>query len=186
MTRVESSTARRALTASALALILIGVTGCSAQGGLGDLVHGVRSAFGGPSNVSDEGNTDIYAVRPGDCLDDAAIVEENVASLEVVDCDGAHDSEVFAVVELSDQPFPERGEFEEADDRCSDEFETYVGASWDDAETLDYSAYTPTEDGWAMGDHEATCVLFSVDAVKLLGSAAGIGTIVPETVSPAA
>jgi hypothetical protein len=186
MRRVESSTARRALTASAMALILIGTAGCAGSAGLDDLVGGVRSAFGGPSDVSDEGNTDIYAVGLGDCVDDADIVEENVSSLQVVDCDGAHDSEVFAVVDLSDQPFPESGEFEEAGERCYDEFTRFVGASWDDAEALDFFPYTPTEDGWAMGDHEAICMLYSSDDVKLVGSAEGIGTTTPQTVRPAA
>jgi hypothetical protein len=61
-----------------------------------------------------------------------------------------------------------------ADDACYGQFPAFVGNSYEES-SLEFSYYTPVEDGWTGFDDEALCILFDVNAAKLTGSSEGSG-----------
>jgi len=147
---------------AATALILVaalGLSGCSAISSL----------------ITGEGN--VFSLEVGDCVSDVAD-EVEISDVPVVDCDGLHDSEVFAVEKLTMDDFPGLTEVqEESDAVCFDEFEKFIGVSYNDS-TLYYTTISPSEETWAMGDREITCVVTKyddagVEIVQVTGSLEG-------------
>jgi len=179
---VPRSVVRR-LTAAALAAVVVSATGGCSLAPLRDALDRALDGGSEPSGEefapegreSDEGNTDMDAIRLGDCLNDEEVSNDEsvgeVASLDVVDCDEPHDSEVFGfpAYELSDYPSDDEL-YSIADEQCFDLFEPYVGADYDTS-SLDFSYYTPTRASWKYGDRDAMCVLYDVDLGQLTGSA---------------
>lgn len=97
----------------------------------------------------------------GDCvnLPDGELISE----FESVDCDSAHDAEVFALPQFpggEGTPFPGQAEIQAfADERCLEGFEGYVGSSYDTSE-LYATQLIPTADSWTeAGDREVVCLL---------------------------
>jgi hypothetical protein len=174
----------RRILPAALAAVLVAsaLGGCSPQQ-VADLLQqgATRDATGA---IADGGTTDVYALREGDCFDDASMLahaegDESetgpVTEVRTLPCTEPHDFEVFRNVTLSggDEYPGEDPVYEEADALCRDAFEDYVGADYDDS-IYDYVEYTPTGDGWVTGDRTANC-LIGDPAGKTVGSLAGIG-----------
>jgi hypothetical protein len=123
----------------------------------------------------------VFDLEVGDCFSGGENGE--VSEVSVVDCDDEHAYEVFALVDHEagpDDAYPGDEELEEfADDQCTgDEFESYVGISYD--VSIYYSTWlTPTERSWdELGDREVVCVLYEpedpsdpVDPKPVSGSA---------------
>lgn len=118
---------------------------------------------------------DVFSIVVGDCLDDAAIVDDVVATVPIVDCAEPHDSEVFASHDVDGVEFPGDAELDEALTAfCQgDAFEEFVGVPWLDSE-LETSGYYPTESSWANGDRELLCVIRD-DSGPTTGSLEGAG-----------
>lgn len=128
------------------------------------------------------GDTDIYDLSIGDCLNDPveAMPDEvvEVDSVESVDCAEPHEAEVYA---LADLPGDAAADFpgddavaQQADEICFGRFEDYVGAPYEES-SLDYSYYLPTAQSWSGGDREVACLAVDYDGELLTGSVAGSG-----------
>ncbi|MCI0678240.1 MAG: septum formation family protein [Actinobacteria bacterium] len=121
----------------------------------------------------------VFTLEPGTCFDDVdAFFEEDsegVSDVPTVDCEDPHDNEVYATFDVADGEFPGVDALvAEADERCLDVFEDYVGASYADSRFV-YSYLLPTEDSWGQGDREIVCFLYDLNLEKLEGSAEGSG-----------
>lgn len=112
------------------------------------------------------GGTSVFELEVGTCYNDPEDGATEVARLETVSCDEAHDNEVFALIDYpagEGEAFPGSdalGAF--ADEACVPAFEEYVGRSYADSE-LYYYSLRPTEETWADGDREIVCALYGVD-----------------------
>ena len=127
------------------------------------------SLLGAPA---DEGD-DVFSIVVGDCLDDADVPEE-VTTLPIVDCDGPHDSEVFAGTTATGDDFPGsdvlQGRLVEF---CrGDAFTEFVGIPFADSRYAT-RGYYPTAESWANGDRELLCTLIDESGAQLTGSVAG-------------
>lgn len=179
---------RPALLLIASIAVSVSLTGCSAIGqvvsrnleevfGDGSSVHDDTASADGNSagTVSDDGNTYVEDLAVGDCLNDEEVsLDETVtevATLDVVECDSPHDSEVFGFAEFDDGDYPSDSALDDAAwEGCMKLFEPYVGRSYESS-SLDISFYVPTLESWKYGDRTATCVLYDIDLDSLTGSA---------------
>jgi Septum formation len=101
----------------------------------------------------------------GSCLDENG---------EPVDCASPHDSELYALVDLPDGPWPGQKEVDAASEQpCLDQFAGYVGVSYDDS-ALDFGYVTPDEESWGAGDRQVWCIVGD-PAGPLTGSVRGSG-----------
>ena len=104
---------RRIFAAVVVAIVLpVGLSGCGVvenlQSAGEDLQRQIGEALGGGESVSDDGDTDIYTLVTGDCIDDTGIdpAKETVASIDAADCDTPHDSEVIGRVQILGSDYP--------------------------------------------------------------------------------
>ena len=61
--------------------------------------------------------------------------------------------------------------FEAAAERCYTEFDAAIGVPYDSTPDLDFTAFTPVEEGWEAGDREVTCFVVRTDYTKWTGTA---------------
>jgi len=110
-------------------------------------------------------------IAVGDCFN---WPEDDVFfEIDPIPCDATHDIEVYANIDLAGvdagysttASYPgDQAVYQAALNACLDEFEPYVGMSYD-ASALYIDAFTPTEEGWNEGDDRVVnCVLFQVNA----------------------
>ena len=101
----------------------------------------------------------------GDCfnLDGATQVE----SVPVIPCDEPHDFEAYASLRMDAANYPgEADTVAEADARCGQAFDGYVGMALQDAYDqglYDYSSFYPSTESWALGDREILCMVYATD-----------------------
>jgi hypothetical protein len=155
-----SQTARRLAAAATIALAAVAMTGCSL----------ITEALNG-------GESDVFTLKVGDCLNDEGVTGD-IATVPIVDCTEPHDSEIFASIQMDDGDYP--GESEAvtfADEQCYDEFEDFVGLSFDES-IYTYSTFYPTQQSWDVGDREILCSITHIDengdTVKIEGSLEGV------------
>jgi hypothetical protein len=119
------------------------------------------------------GEVDAFAIKIGDCLNDAQISDE-VTSVPFVDCAEPHDSEVFARTEITVDVFPGNEALEtELGAFCrGDAFTQFIGIEYADS-VYDTSGYYPSESSWEDGDRELLCTVWDPDA-QVTGTLAGI------------
>ena len=154
-----STLARRVFTASALVLAGAALSGCSL----------LSSFVGGPP----DGEVDAFALKVGDCLNDAQISEE-ITSVPFVDCSEPHDSEVFARTDTTGDVFPGNDALEtELANFCRGEvFTQFMGIAYADS-MYDTSGYYPSTSSWESGDRELLCTVWDPNA-QVTGTLAGI------------
>lgn len=126
--------------------------------------------------VIDAGLVDAFALAVGDCIDLPG--SEDVYEFDEVQalpCEKSHDAEVYA---LASYPLDPGAEYPGDDvigdwsvDACYDQFAGYVGRTYEEAEELDFTFFTPTEAGWN-GDNDriVQCLVFRVDEAQMSGS----------------
>lgn len=115
------------------------------------------------------GSGNVFELKVGQCFDDP---EEfgTVTDVEIVDCDKAHDNEVYALFDVPDGDFPGVSVVEQAAlDGCYDAFEGYVGLDYESS-VLDFSWLVPTPQSWEEGDQEVVCIAYDLDLKKLTDS----------------
>lgn len=111
----------------------------------------------------DDGAFDLSV---GDCfnLDDATEVE----TVPVIPCTEPHDFEAYASLRMDAESYPgETDTVAEADARCAQEFEAYVGIPLQDAYDqglYDYTSFYPSTASWDLGDREILCLVYATDA----------------------
>ncbi len=141
---MTTSTATKTLTIAALLLASVTLSGCS---GISSLLNG-------------EG--DVFSLEVGDCMDDFGTASD-ITTVPIVDCDDEHDAEVYATEDIDSDDYPGDSDVSDAaDEICIDAWEDFVGISYEDS-LLNYSALTPTEQSWALGDKEVVCTISKYD-----------------------
>ena len=55
-------------------------------------------------------------------------------------------------------------------DRCTGAFNQYTGLDYTTAQDLDFSAFTPTSEGWGKGDRKIICYAVKVDGSQFNGT----------------
>jgi hypothetical protein len=154
-----ATVARRALTAAALLLAGAALSGCS-----------LLNTF---VDAPPEGEVDAFAIKVGDCLNDAQINEE-ITSVPFVECSEPHDSEVFARTDATGDVFPGNDALEtELATFCrGDVFTQFIGVPYADS-MYDTSGYFPSDSSWESGDRELLCTVWDPNA-QVTGTLAGI------------
>jgi Septum formation len=95
----------------------------------------------------------LEELRLGDCFDDSGFdsPEGFAGEIRRVDCTSPHDAEVFALVTLPGEPggpYPGDDEIGRlGDQRCQEEFASYVGIDYLDS-MWEFGYYSPSEETW--------------------------------------
>jgi hypothetical protein len=168
---MRTTSARPARIALALAgALLVGTafTGCQA----------LFPSSAPPATDSSSGeeieqtDTDVFTLAVGDCLNDTSGTE--VTEVPNVDCADEHDFEVYSDFEIEGSEFPGDDAVDtEADTRCLDAFEGFVGVPYDDS-VYGYTYFTPTEGSWTDGGDRLVSCLVGDPEGKVTGSLQGV------------
>ncbi|MER7835527.1 septum formation family protein [Streptomyces sp. NPDC096040] len=76
-----------------------------------------------------------------------------------MDCEKAHDGEVFATYHLKGSTYPGDARIgDSAGERCYALEDGYAMDGWAVPDDVDVYYFTPSEDSWGYGDREVTCV----------------------------
>jgi hypothetical protein len=147
-------------------LAAVSVSGC----GFG-MALPVRDEAGA---VTAEVETDAFALTTGDCILDPG--EEDIYELTVIPCAQEHDWEAFAVTELPDGDFPgDQAVGQTADTFCLEEFERFVGLTYEDSE-LDFFSMYPSGQSWLWkADREVLCLVGEWEKASAGGSLRNAG-----------
>ena len=113
-------------------------------------------------------------LKVGDCF---LLPPEDQTEVEEVKherCTDDHQAEVFFVGDFpgsGSDPFPTNDEMDAfIAENCIPAFNSYTGEDYETWTEMDFSAFTPTSQGWSDGDQEVTCFLLRVDLAKFKGS----------------
>jgi hypothetical protein len=123
----------------------------------------------------------LEELRLGDCFNESAFGSEDVVGeIRRVDCASPHDAEVFAVVTLPGEPGgPYPGDdaiFQMGEQRCLDEFASYVGIDYLDS-MWEFGFFVPTGETWRkFDDRLILCYLADPGFDKIEGSKRGTST----------
>lgn len=119
------------------------------------------------------GEVTTLQAAAGECFQDPEEVT-HATSLDTVECEDAHDSQVIAVFQLDGDGFPGEEEVQaEASRRCTEDFFEYVGSTVDESD-LELSMITPTQETWdEEDDREVVCWVSMEDGSIIEGSVAG-------------
>ncbi|CAL9464641.1 hypothetical protein SUDANB178_02677 [Streptomyces sp. enrichment culture] len=128
-----------------------------ATGGVSALWHGIREGARDGASVS---------LTEGQCFNAPGGALTGVTyDVDTVPCTGVHDGEAFASFRL-----PGRGPYpgddvvtDTADERCQALRDGYAMDGWAVPAYVEVYFLTPTEDSWAAGDREVTCVFGHTD-----------------------
>ncbi|MEX8057278.1 septum formation family protein [Microbacterium sp. 16-032] len=124
----------------------------------------------GPSEAA-PGDGDTYTLPVGACLDN--VPGGFISSSNLVDCAVPHTYEVFSSFLLPEGTFPgDDAIATAAQEGCDAAFPSFVGIPFDQS-ALNYQFVAPTEDTWAGGDREISCLLYDPAVEETTGSLAG-------------
>ena len=175
---------RRIVTVALAVAVASGLSGCAL---ISTIVAHANSSQGTVQGDGEQQN--VFHLAVGQCVNDAAEfalsdAPGDVSSVPVVDCALPHDSEVFANETLEGDTYPGSAVVEQqAHVLCEDDFAGYIGASYDDATSLDFTSYYPTSTSWRNGDRLVTCEVIALDdngdTQKVTGSLKGLRGVVP-------
>ena len=151
---------------------------------IGGIVGGGIAIFGGAQAMDDDttrndsgdivesGGLGVLAINVGDCLQlpDETLVQ----SVEGVPCGAPHDAQLYAEFDLPEGPFPGDVNLEQqAADGCYDRWTGAVGTVYENDTELDFTFFTPVEEGWQEGDRGVQCMIVTVDGSELVGDRLG-------------
>jgi hypothetical protein len=158
---VLRSLVRPVVASVLMASAALALTGCSAAQSFVGGVEPERDEETGA--VVEAVQADAFALRVGDCLNSTETVTEEVQdvdSVPTVPCDQAHDSEIYASTQMTDETYPgDEAVVTAADDFCYAEFEGFVGMAYEDS-ALFISTMFPTAESWkVLEDREILCVV---------------------------
>ena len=124
----------------------------------------------GPSEAA-PGDGDTFTLPVGACLDN--VPGGFISSSNLVDCAVPHTYEVFSSFLLPEAAFPgDDAIATAAQEGCDAAFPSFVGIPFDQS-ALNYQFVAPTEDTWAGGDREISCLLYDPAVEETTGSLAG-------------
>jgi hypothetical protein len=100
-------------------------------------------------------------IAVGDCL---VVPTEEFSEVRRVPCDTPHGGEVFFVVDHPGNDYPtDNAVASFVETTCTPVFATWTGTALGDQALLDYSYFSPTEEGWAAGNRTVHCYLYLAD-----------------------
>ena len=148
------------MTAAAVVLASVVLSGCG-------LISPFADAGVPPGEV------DAFAIKVGDCLNDADVNDE-ITSVPFVECSEPHDSEVFARTDTTGDVFPGNDALEtELANFCrGDVYTQFIGIPYADS-MYDTSGYYPSGSSWESGDRELLCTVWDPNA-QVTGTLKGI------------
>ena len=166
----------RLMTLTALLALTVTLGGCST---ISQFVSGGSAPERDEetNQVTEASDVDVFELEVGDCLqlDDAT----ELSAAAVVPCDEPHTDEIYDEFEMPDGEWPGSEAVQTAaSEGCYTEFEPFVGLPYEES-VLDYSAFTPLEEGWndpTLQDRMVQCVIYEPSAegvVEVSGSLAG-------------
>ena len=157
MRTVTLATLRLASVVIIGSLSLAGCTMVSALIGAYDLAP---EPVATPTTTPTFAPTGFVELTIGDCLDQTKL-EDGINSTEpIVECDSAHDLEVFASLVVDGSAYPSVEDLVSlGTKKCALEFTEFVGLDFG-ISALDFQYYYPTESSWANGDRGIDCVIF--------------------------
>lgn len=170
----RNRSARPARLIGAVVVSLTLLSGCSALDDLLSDGDAPRTEPGGEITASAQ--ADPFKIIKGDCIDllaldgygDAAEGEEfEVETVPVVPCAEPHTGEVYSETTLKGDKYPGKKSVDKTfDDWCYDEFEKFVGLSYDESE-YGYTGFYPTQDTWEqLDDRTIQCIVSSDEPVE--------------------
>jgi hypothetical protein len=108
--------------------------------------------------IVESGELGVFSFVVGDCitgLSDSGTIE----SATGVPCSDKHEYEVYSETFLSDDSQTVPADIEaQADEYCYGQFSSFVGLDYESSK-LDFTYIYPTEESWAGGDREITCMI---------------------------
>lgn len=124
--------------------------------------------------VDDGEEVGVFTLNVGDCLGDVPL--EEISSVTELSCENSHIYEIYHAFDISGDVYPGNDEVvSEAQEKCLDEFEGFVGIVYEDS-ALEISYLYPTSDSWTLGnDREVLCMVLNLDGSSRSGSAEGLG-----------
>jgi hypothetical protein len=146
--------------ASVLTISALSLTGCTMVSTLIDTYGGTPAPAATPSAAPTFAPTGLVELKIGDCLNQA-FLEDGINTTEpIVDCESAHDFEVFASLTFAGSAYPSVEDLVSfSAKQCAAEFKNFVGRDFG-ISALDFQYYYPTESSWANGDRGIDCVIF--------------------------
>lgn len=99
-------------------------------------------------------DNNVLDLTTGDCFNDPADGSQEIANVEMVDCNEPHDNEAFHVFQID--ALGTQSEYEAA---CIEAFEAYVGIDYLDSEIF-VGNVSPTPDSFSDGDRDVVCIGF--------------------------
>ena len=157
------------------------IVGGVAVAGLGLVGVGYAGVGGEDNTVRDDGGTIVdggeigaFRIQVGDCLGDIASGE--FESAQGLPCDQPHQYEVYFAFNMPDGDFPgDTSVATEGDERCFQQFETFVGQTYEES-IYGFTSLLPTAESWdALDDREILCLIGNYDETQKTGSARGTG-----------
>lgn len=109
-------------------------------------------------------------LKIGDCFnasDTDLRAEVTISSVETVDCDASHNSEIFAVREIKADSYPGAEKLAaEAAGWCPKAFKEYTGTDYNESDAGIYPL-APSENSWNRSDDRTlSCVALTIPAQK--------------------
>jgi hypothetical protein len=146
--------------ASVITVSALSLTGCTMVSTLSSTYGGGPSPVVSPSVTPSFPPTGLIELAIGDCLDQAYL-EDGINTTEpIVECETAHDFEVFASLTFVGSSYPSVEDLVSFGAKeCAVEFKNFVGLDFG-ISALDFQYYYPTESSWAKGDRGIDCVIF--------------------------
>ena len=118
--------------------------------------------------IVDDGGLGVLAVKVGDCVQ--LPDEDLVMSVEGVPCAAPHDAQSYAEFDLRDGSYPGIVDVDaDAFDGCVDRWPAALEHTWETDRVYDVFAFSPTEAGWRLGDHEVMCFVIRIDGETITG-----------------
>lgn len=155
-------------------------------GFVGMIVFGVFLAIGLSEELDDDSGSSLFLgdgevvfsdLEVGECIMLPDDLGGTIRGIEVADCVGPHDGEVFATGDLDpddSRSFPGLDAAAlEVEQACFDAFEPYVGTEYGDSD-LDVVYFFPREMSWRF-DSGYVCVAVDPAGASLVGSVEGSG-----------
>ena len=136
------------------------LSGCTTVGALVDAYGPQDTETTTPATSVSLAPSGVVSLKLGDCLDAAALDDEDVTTSPLVDCGSPHDLEIFFEKEIDGKDFPSNETLNSLGrEACLSAFTGFVGKPFADS-TLDFRYYYPTESSWNRGDHTIDCAIF--------------------------
>jgi hypothetical protein len=137
----------------------------------------VVSGCSGPAleetELEPEPTTPVLELEVGTCVNDANTpLSADIADVPQVPCAEPHDSELYAVIPVTEGSYPGADQLiSQGRDACQEEFSGFVGIDFRSSQ-LDFYFYYPTPSSWSVGDRVIYCMVFD-PGLSVVGSLRG-------------